>query len=99
MGKSHRKLPRLRKTRLPSHATQAFMRWLLGNGKGIGHLSFDSSLNFKLAGALLLFRLLVIVTSLPAGAAGGLLTPVSSPAQPLIRNICGGAVSLFVHSQ
>ncbi|HVC90968.1 MAG TPA: ISAs1 family transposase [Acidobacteriaceae bacterium] len=29
MGIPHRKLPRLRTTRMPSHAPQTFMRWLL----------------------------------------------------------------------
>jgi H+/Cl- antiporter ClcA len=48
---------------------------LLGNGKGIGYLSFESSLTLKLAAALLVLRLLVILASLRAGAAGGLLTP------------------------
>lgn len=48
---------------------------LLGNGKGIGYLAFNSDLTLTLACILLLLRLLVILASLRAGAAGGLLTP------------------------
>ncbi len=48
---------------------------LLGNGKGIGYLAFNSDLTLKLACVLLLLRLFVILASLRAGAAGGLLTP------------------------
>lgn len=46
-----------------------------GNGRGIGVLSFQGHMAITLAAALLLLRSLVIVGSLRAGAAGGLLTP------------------------
>jgi H+/Cl- antiporter ClcA len=48
---------------------------LLGNGKGIAQLGFDSELGLATLAALLLLRLLVSVAALRAGAAGGSLTP------------------------
>jgi H+/Cl- antiporter ClcA len=48
---------------------------LAGNGKGPAGLSFDDSVNFALAGVLLALRVTIVVTSLRAGAQGGLLTP------------------------
>jgi H+/Cl- antiporter ClcA len=48
---------------------------LLGNGKGLAQVGFDSELPLGLAAALVLLRLLVILGALRAGAAGGLLTP------------------------
>jgi len=46
-----------------------------GNGKGVVGLSFDNQLLFGLAAVLLLFRVLTTLSSLWAGAEGGLLTP------------------------
>jgi H+/Cl- antiporter ClcA len=48
---------------------------LLGNGKGLAQAGFDSEVGLALAAALLLFRVVVLVASLRAGAEGGLLTP------------------------
>lgn len=48
---------------------------LLGNGKGLAQAGFDSEVGFALAATLLLFRVVVLVASLRAGAEGGLLTP------------------------
>ena len=48
---------------------------ILGNGKSIARVGFDSNLGFALALALLALKVLVVVASLRAGAAGGLLTP------------------------
>src|SRR6266404_2978706 len=48
---------------------------LLGNGKGLAQAGFDSELGLALAATLLLFRVVVLVASLRAGAEGGLLTP------------------------
>jgi len=48
---------------------------LLGNGKGLAQAGFDNEVGLALAGILLLLRLVVLVTSLRAGAEGGLLTP------------------------
>jgi H+/Cl- antiporter ClcA len=52
-----------------------FYPQLLGNGRSIAHLSFDSDLTLGLAGILLLLRLSIIAGALRAGAYGGLLTP------------------------
>jgi H+/Cl- antiporter ClcA len=48
---------------------------LLGNGKSVARLGFDSHLGLVLAGALLILRVVITVGSVRAGAAGGLLTP------------------------
>src|SRR5882724_8955025 len=48
---------------------------LLGNGKGLAQSGFDSEVGLALAATLLLFRVVVLVASLRAGAEGGLLTP------------------------
>ncbi|WP_250515458.1 chloride channel protein [Caballeronia sp. INDeC2] len=48
---------------------------LAGNGKGPAGLSFDDSLSFALAGVLLVLKVTIEVSSLRAGAQGGLLTP------------------------
>ncbi len=48
---------------------------LLGNGKGLAQAGFDSEVGLALAATLLLFRVVVLVASLRAGAEGGLLTP------------------------
>src|SRR4029077_15571286 len=48
---------------------------LLGNGKGLAQAGFDSEVGLALAATLLLFRVVVLVASLRAGAVGGLLTP------------------------
>lgn len=52
-----------------------FFPQLLGNGRSITHLSFDSNLTLRMAGILLVLRLLILVSALRAGAHGGLLTP------------------------
>jgi H+/Cl- antiporter ClcA len=48
---------------------------LLGNGKGLAQLSFDSDLRLMQAAVLLLLRFVVTLGCLRAGAEGGLLTP------------------------
>src|SRR5712664_3371120 len=48
---------------------------LLGNGKGLAQVGFDNEVGLALAATLLLFRVVVLVASLRAGAEGGLLTP------------------------
>jgi H+/Cl- antiporter ClcA len=48
---------------------------LAGNGRGPAGLSFDDSLGFALAGVLLILKVTIEVSSLRAGAQGGLLTP------------------------
>ncbi len=48
---------------------------LLGNGKGLAQAGFDNEVGLALAATLLLFRVVVLVASLRAGAEGGLLTP------------------------
>jgi H+/Cl- antiporter ClcA len=48
---------------------------LLGNGKGLAQAGFDNEVGLALAVTLLLFRVVVLVASLRAGAEGGLLTP------------------------
>lgn len=48
---------------------------LLGNGKGLAQAGFDSEVSLALAATLLLFRVVILVASLGAGAEGGLLTP------------------------
>jgi H+/Cl- antiporter ClcA len=48
---------------------------LLGNGKELAQAGFDSDVGLGLAATLCLFRLLVTLSALRAGGAGGLLTP------------------------
>jgi H+/Cl- antiporter ClcA len=48
---------------------------LLGNGKGPAQLGFDSNLGFQLAAILLILKTVFTISSLRAGAEGGLLTP------------------------
>ena len=48
---------------------------LADNGRGPTGLSFDDSLGFALAGVLLILKVTIEVSSLRAGAQGGLLTP------------------------
>ena len=48
---------------------------ILGNGKGLALLGFDGRLAVGAAATLLLLKTLATVTSLGAGAEGGLLTP------------------------
>jgi H+/Cl- antiporter ClcA len=48
---------------------------LLGNGKGLAQAGFENSVGLGSAAVLLLLRLVVIISALRAGAAGGLLTP------------------------
>ncbi|NUY02447.1 chloride channel protein [Paraburkholderia youngii] len=48
---------------------------LAGNGKGAAGLSFDSDLTIGLAATLLVLKVAIEVSSLRAGAEGGLLTP------------------------
>jgi H+/Cl- antiporter ClcA len=48
---------------------------LPGNGKGPASLAFDSGLTIGLAATLLILKVAITVSSLRAGAEGGLLTP------------------------
>lgn len=48
---------------------------LLGNGKGLAQMSFDSDLRLTPAAVFLLLRIVVTLGCLRAGAEGGLLTP------------------------
>jgi H+/Cl- antiporter ClcA len=48
---------------------------ILGNGRGLALLGFDGSLTIRVAAILLLLKTVAIVSSLRAGAEGGLLTP------------------------
>ncbi|MDR5783885.1 chloride channel protein [Caballeronia sp. LZ065] len=48
---------------------------LAGNGKSAAGLSFEDHLGFALAGVLLVLKVIIEVSSLRAGAQGGLLTP------------------------
>ena len=59
---------------------------LLGNGKGPAQVGFDGSVPVRLAAMLLLLRVLIVWTSLRAGAEGGLLTP----------GLCNGALLAIV---
>jgi H+/Cl- antiporter ClcA len=52
-----------------------FYPQLLGNGRTIAHLSFDSDLTLRMAGVLLVLRMLILTGALRSGAHGGLLTP------------------------
>jgi H+/Cl- antiporter ClcA len=48
---------------------------ILGNGRGLALLGFDGSLTVKSAAILLILKTIATVSSLRAGAEGGLLTP------------------------
>jgi chloride channel protein, CIC family len=48
---------------------------LLGNGKGLAQAGFDNEVGLALAATLLVLRVIVLASSLRAGAEGGLLTP------------------------
>jgi len=48
---------------------------ILGNGKGPAALSFDGHITLLLAATLLAIKLLITVSTLRAGAEGGLMTP------------------------
>ena len=48
---------------------------LLGNGKGLAQAGFENEVGLALGTTLLVLRLVVLLASLRAGAAGGLLTP------------------------
>jgi H+/Cl- antiporter ClcA len=66
---------------------------LLGNGKGPAGLSFDSGLGIGLAAILLVLRVAITLSSLRAGAEGGLLTPgIANGA--LLAIVIGGLWSL-----
>ncbi|KAG0162555.1 hypothetical protein DFQ28_004540 [Apophysomyces sp. BC1034] len=53
----------------------AWFPQLAGNGKGPAALAFDSGLSIGLAATLLVLKVAIEVSSLRAGAQGGLLTP------------------------
>lgn len=48
---------------------------ILGNGKSVVHIEFESLVNIRLALIFLLFRVSIVWSSLRVGAHGGLLTP------------------------
>jgi H+/Cl- antiporter ClcA len=56
-------------------ALSIFYPQLLGNGKGPAQLAFDNPQATMLFAILLVLRVLIVLLSLRAGAAGGLLTP------------------------
>lgn len=66
---------------------------LLGNGKGPAQLGFDSQIGLGLAAILLVLRVVITVSSLRAGAEGGLLTPGLSTGA-LLAIVLGGVWSL-----
>jgi H+/Cl- antiporter ClcA len=68
---------------------------LPGNGKGPAQLEFDGDLGVKLAGALLVLKLLAVTAALRAGAAGGVLTP-SLTVGALLANVLAAAWSLVL---
>ncbi|PZR43793.1 chloride channel protein [Paraburkholderia fungorum] len=67
---------------------------LLGNGKGPAGLAFDGNLTIALAAMLLVLKVVITVSSLRAGAEGGLLTPGLANGA-LLAIVLGGAWSLF----
>jgi H+/Cl- antiporter ClcA len=67
---------------------------LLGNGKGPAGLAFDGGLTITLAAMLLVLKVVITVSSLRAGAEGGLLTPGLANGA-LLAVVLGGAWSLF----
>jgi H+/Cl- antiporter ClcA len=66
---------------------------LLGNGKGPAGLAFDGNLTISLAAMLLVLKVVITVSSLRAGAEGGLLTPGLANGA-LLAIVLGGAWSL-----
>jgi H+/Cl- antiporter ClcA len=70
---------------------------LPGNGKGPSQLSFYGDLGVGLAIGLLLLKVLAIMASLRAGAAGGVLTP-SLTVGALLATILGGLWNLVFPS-
>lgn len=67
---------------------------LPGNGKSLATLSFDSQLTIALALVLLALKVLITLSSLRVGAAGGLLTPALANGA-LMGVALGGVWSLF----
>ena len=67
---------------------------ILGNGIGPIRLGFMDSLSIKLAVELLVLRVLIVWTSLRAGAHGGLITP-SLANGVLLATALGGTWTLF----
>ncbi|MBA2655712.1 MAG: chloride channel protein [Tatlockia sp.] len=67
---------------------------LLGNGKGPIQLGFTNTLDVSLAAKLLVLRVLIVWSSLRAGAQGGLLTP-SLANGVLMATILGSFWSVF----
>ncbi|RAS24230.1 chloride channel protein [Paraburkholderia bryophila] len=67
---------------------------LLGNGKGPAGLAFDGGLTIGLAAMLLVLKVVITVSSLRAGAEGGLLTPGLANGA-LLAIVLGGLWSLF----
>jgi H+/Cl- antiporter ClcA len=67
---------------------------LAGNGKGAATLSFDSDLTIGLAATLLVLKVAIEVSSLRAGAEGGLLTPGLTNGA-LIAVALGGIWNIF----
>jgi H+/Cl- antiporter ClcA len=66
---------------------------LLGNGKGLTQVGFESDLGLGLAATLLVLRLSVTIGALRAGAEGGLLTP-GLTIGALLATIIGGLWNL-----
>ena len=66
---------------------------LPGNGKGPSQLGFDGDLGFQLAICLLVLKVLAVIASLRAGAAGGVLTP-SMTIGALLATVLGYVWSL-----
>jgi H+/Cl- antiporter ClcA len=67
---------------------------LAGNGKSAAGLSFEDHLGFALAGVLLVLKVAIEVSSLRAGAQGGLLTP-SLTNGALLGVVLGSACNAF----
>ncbi|PQV47639.1 chloride channel protein [Paraburkholderia sp. BL21I4N1] len=67
---------------------------LLGNGKGPAGLAFDGGLTIGLAAMLLVLKVVITVSSLRAGAEGGLLTPGLANGA-LLAIVLGGLWSLI----
>jgi H+/Cl- antiporter ClcA len=62
---------------------------LLGNGRSLTQLSFESDLGLVLAATMLLLRLAITIGALRAGAEGGLLTPALTIGA-LLATVLGG---------
>jgi H+/Cl- antiporter ClcA len=67
---------------------------LAGNGKSAAGLSFDDHLGFALAGVLLVLKVIIEVSTLRAGAQGGLLTP-SLTNGALLGVVLGSVYNVF----